>query len=96
MDEIVLQKTASIERCIKRVKEEYEWAGKDFLTSYTHQDAAILNLQRACEQSIDLSNYIVNVKKWGIPSTSRGLMGLRGVCGQSELDWKALTSMGRG
>jgi len=71
MDDIVLQKVASIERCLTRVKEEFKNAGTEFNTNFTHQDAAILNLQRACEQSIDLSNHIIRINKWGIPATSR-------------------------
>ncbi len=71
MDDIILQKVASIERCLVRVKEEFENAKGRFNTSYTHQDAAILNLQRACEQTIDLSNHIIRINKWGIPAASK-------------------------
>lgn len=71
MDDIVLQKTASIERCLMRIEQEFELGGEDFVTNFSHQDAAVLNLQRACEQSIDLANHIIRIKKWGIPSTSR-------------------------
>lgn len=71
MDDIVLQKTMSIERCLKRVREEYDLAGEEFDTNNTHHDAAILNLQRACDQTIDLSNHIIRIKHWGLPDTSR-------------------------
>lgn len=71
MDDVVIQKAASIERCLARVKEEFENAGENFNTNYTHQDAAILNLQRACEQSIDLCNHIIRIQKWGVPATSK-------------------------
>lgn len=71
MDDVIIEKAASIERCLVRIKEEYDLAGENFDTDYSHQDAAILNLQRACEQSIDLSNHIIRVNKWGVPSSSR-------------------------
>lgn len=71
MDDVVIQKAASIERCLARVKEEFENAGESFNTNYTHQDAAILNLQRACEQSIDLCNHSIRIQKWGVPATSK-------------------------
>ncbi|MCK5105764.1 MAG: DUF86 domain-containing protein [Cyclobacteriaceae bacterium] len=71
MDDLVIQKAASIERCLARVKEEFENAGEGSDTNYTRQDAAILNLQRACEQTIDLSNHFIRINKWGIPATSK-------------------------
>jgi len=71
MDDVIIEKAASIERYLVRIKEEYDLAGENFDTDYSHQDAAILNLQRACEQSIDLSNHIIRVNKWGVPSSSR-------------------------
>jgi uncharacterized protein YutE (UPF0331/DUF86 family) len=71
MDDVVLQKVESIERCVKRVKEEYQKSDSDFEQDYTRQDAAILNLQRACEQSIDLANYVIKKEKLGMPTYSR-------------------------
>ncbi len=40
------------------------------------QDAIILNLQRACEASIDLAAHIIRVKKLGLPQTSRDMFAL--------------------
>lgn len=71
MDNVILSKSASIERCVQRVQEEYAAAGDDFSTDYTRQDAALLNLVRACEQSIDPANYVVRLKGLGTPETSR-------------------------
>ena len=42
MDNVILNKVASIERCLIRVKEEYVSAGENFLTDFTKQDAAVL------------------------------------------------------
>ena len=70
MNDVVINKIQSIQRCIKRAKEEYRNAGKDFENDFTRQDAAVLNLTRACEQSIDLANHVIKQKKLGIPTDS--------------------------
>ncbi|MDA3958643.1 DUF86 domain-containing protein [Oceanispirochaeta sp.] len=70
MNDVIINKTASIQRCIERVREEYQLAGEQFSKDYSRQDAAILNLTRACEQSIDLANHIIKIKKLGIPNRS--------------------------
>jgi uncharacterized protein YutE (UPF0331/DUF86 family) len=70
-DDITLNKAATIERCVKRIREDYKGFEDEFETDYTRQDAIILNLQRACEASIDLANHWVRFLKLGIPQTSR-------------------------
>jgi uncharacterized protein YutE (UPF0331/DUF86 family) len=52
------------------IAEEYKLAESDFKTNYTRQDAAILNIIRACEQSIDLANHLIKIFKMGIPQDS--------------------------
>jgi len=37
----------------------------------TKQDAIILNLQRACETSIDLAMYVISRRRLGLPQESR-------------------------
>ena len=70
MNDVILNKTTTIERCIKRIHEVYE-GNPENLTDYTKQDSIILNIQRACEASIDLAMYIVGGRKLGVPKTSR-------------------------
>lgn len=70
MERVILNKIESIERCIKRIKETVERADFD-LNNFDFQDIIILNLQKACQQSIDLAMYIVSNKKLGLPSNSR-------------------------
>ncbi|MDZ7810090.1 MAG: hypothetical protein U5L11_07940 [Arhodomonas sp.] len=48
-DDVVLEKAASIERCLQRVVEEYEGHEGELAENYTRQDALLLNLLRACE-----------------------------------------------
>ncbi|PEA55049.1 hypothetical protein CON64_10240 [Bacillus pseudomycoides] len=68
--EVILNKIATIERCIKRIKDVYE-NNPENLEDYTKQDSIILNIQRACEASIDLAMHIVASKKLGLPQSSR-------------------------
>ena len=70
MDDVVLNKASIIERCIKRIHEEYQ-DNPENLKNYTKQDSIILNIQRACEAAIDLAMHIVSTKKLGVPQESR-------------------------
>ncbi|MCP1146722.1 type VII toxin-antitoxin system HepT family RNase toxin [Lysinibacillus endophyticus] len=69
-NDVILNKIATIERCIKRVKDVYENNAAN-LKDFTKQDSIILNIQRACEACIDLAMHIVSEKKLGLPKTSR-------------------------
>ena len=69
-NEVILNKIATIERCVKRIHEVYQ-SNPENLKDFTKQDSIILNIQRACEASIDLAMHIVSEKKLGIPKTSR-------------------------
>ena len=70
MNDVILNKAATIERCLKRIHEVYE-GNPDTLSDYTKQDSIILNIQRACEASIDLAMHIVSERKLGVPKASR-------------------------
>ncbi len=69
MNDVILQKTQSIQRCIQRARYEYRTAD-NFSSDITRQDAAILNITRGCEQAIDLANHVVRSRKLGIPADS--------------------------
>jgi uncharacterized protein YutE (UPF0331/DUF86 family) len=71
MDDVLLNKLSTIARCLKRIREVYTEAGDNFANDYTRQDSVILNLQRACEASIDIANYLNKKKQLGIPQSSR-------------------------
>jgi uncharacterized protein YutE (UPF0331/DUF86 family) len=74
-NDVILNKVSIIERCIKRIHEEYE-NKPEHLENYTKQDSIVLNLQRACEASIDLAMHIVAEKKLGLPQNSRDSFSL--------------------
>jgi uncharacterized protein YutE (UPF0331/DUF86 family) len=70
MKDIVINKIQSIQRCVERAREEYQGDLAGFDTNYSRQDAAILNVIRACEQAIDLANHVIKAYKMGIPTSS--------------------------
>lgn len=72
MNDIVLNKKESIERCINQVRAYYATpSGLDFEEDYMKQDSIAINLQRACEQCIDLANHTIKARKLGLPKDSR-------------------------
>ena len=76
MNDVVVNKVQSIQRCVLRAREEHHAAGGHFLDDHTRQDAAILNITRACEQAIDLANHLIRSEKLGIPTDSAESFGL--------------------
>ena len=68
MDDVVLNKSESIRRCLRRIEEDYD---EEFETNYTKQDAVILNIQRLIQQTIDLGAYLIKKYKLGIPKSSK-------------------------
>ncbi|MGE0363625.1 MAG: DUF86 domain-containing protein [Vicinamibacterales bacterium] len=70
-DDVLLNKVAAIERALGRVREEHAGDDRNLLENQTRQDAIILNLQRACETSIDAAMHLVRVRRLGIPQETR-------------------------
>jgi uncharacterized protein YutE (UPF0331/DUF86 family) len=70
IDDVIINKAISIKRCVERAREDYYADKVDFLQNFTRQDSVVLNIQRACEQAIDLANYVVKLLKLGIPNDS--------------------------
>ena len=67
-DDILLNKASIIERCIRRIKQEY--AACPALDNFTHIDAVTLNIERACQAAIDMAMHIVSENRYGIPQSS--------------------------
>lgn len=70
MNDIMINKMSTIGRCLTRIKDVYG-DGSSFPDDYTLQDSVLLNLQRACEASIDIANHISRQRKFGVPQSSR-------------------------
>jgi uncharacterized protein YutE (UPF0331/DUF86 family) len=75
-DDVLVNKAAAIERAVRRVREEYAGDDHILLSNQTRQDAIILNLQRACESSIDAAMHLVRVRRLGVPQETREAFSL--------------------
>jgi uncharacterized protein YutE (UPF0331/DUF86 family) len=71
MTEVGVQKITSLQRCVARAREAYGDAGPGVRTNYNLQDAAILNVIRACDAAIDLANMAIRRRRLGVPNESR-------------------------
>jgi len=76
VDDVILNRAASIQRCIDRVYEEYIGYEDELERNLTRQDAIVLNIQRACKVASDLGSYIIRKQKLGIPQTSRDVFSI--------------------
>lgn len=70
-DDVLINKAASIERCVARVREEYERNPATFATDFTRQDSAVLNIQRACEAALDMGQHLIRRERLGVPQSAR-------------------------
>lgn len=72
MNDVLLNKKVSIERCIKQVQTYYAKPSElSFKQDYMKQDAIAINLQRIAELAIDMAAYLIKKQKWGLPKDSR-------------------------
>jgi uncharacterized protein YutE (UPF0331/DUF86 family) len=70
-DDVLINKAAAIERAVRRVREEHAGDDSNITANQTRQDAIVLNLQRACEGSIDAAMHLVRVNRLGVPQETR-------------------------
>lgn len=75
-DDVLINKAATVERCVGRALEEYNRDPSTFDTDFTRQDAAILNVQRACEAALDMGQHLVRREKLGVPQSARDVFEL--------------------
>lgn len=85
VDDVLINKAATIERCVMRAKEEYEKSPATFASDHTRQDAAILNVLRACEAALDMGQHLVRRERLGIPQSSRDVFTLLAQAGWIEI-----------
>ena len=83
-DDVLFNKAATIERCVARAKEEFLAAGEHFATDFTRQDAAVLNVQRACEAALDMGQHLIRREKLGIPQSARDVFAVEPLTKLSE------------
>lgn len=75
-DDVLVNKAATIERCVRRAREEYQRGPETFASDYTRQDAAILNIQRACEAALDMGQHLIRRERLGVPQSARDVFVL--------------------
>jgi uncharacterized protein YutE (UPF0331/DUF86 family) len=86
IDDILLNKSATIERCVARAREEYAADPGTFGENQTRQDAAILNIQRACEAALDMGQHLIRRHKLGLPQSARDVFSLLEQAGWIDAD----------
>ncbi|WP_028452550.1 type VII toxin-antitoxin system HepT family RNase toxin [Chitinilyticum aquatile] len=80
-DDVLINKAATIERCVQRAREEYDKDQASFASDYTRQDAAILNIQRACEAALDMGQHLIRRERLGVPQSARDVFALLALAG---------------
>lgn len=86
VDDVLLNKAATIERCVKRAREEYSRDPDTFDRDFTRQDAAILNIQRACEAALDMGQHLIRRHRLGLPQSARDVFTLLASAGWIDTD----------
>lgn len=71
MNDVLVQKITSLQRCVARARDARARAGEDFDHDFDLQDVAVLNALRACEIGIDLANMLIRQQRLGVPAESR-------------------------
>lgn len=72
----LLDKATVIERCVRRARQEYAANPTGFRTDFTRQDAAIFNIQHACEAALDMGQHLIRREKLGVPQSARDVFAL--------------------
>lgn len=75
-DEVLVNKTATIERCVRRARDEYEKDPTTFVGDITRQDAATLNVLRAWEAAVEMGDHVIGSYALGTPGDEREVFTL--------------------
>jgi uncharacterized protein YutE (UPF0331/DUF86 family) len=75
-DDVLINKAATVERCVARARAEFNHDPASFEFDFTRQDAATLNVQRACEAVLDMGQHLVRREKLGVPQSTRDVFEL--------------------
>lgn len=85
VDDVLINKAAAIERCVARAREEYFSDPATFAINLSHQDAAIFNIQRACEAALDMGHHLIRHDRLGVPQSARDVFTLLAQAGRIDL-----------
>ena len=70
-DDVLINKAATIERCVARARQEFDHDPTTFETNFSRQDAAVMNIQRACKAALDMGNHVIRRDRLGLPQSAR-------------------------
>ena len=97
MSDLLIAKQQNVELSIRRARDTWEKESDlPFEKDYDKQDIIILNLQRACEQTLDIANHMIRIKKLGWPRDTADSFRLLGKAGiiNTELEEKLIGMVG--
>ncbi|MDP3639211.1 MAG: HepT-like ribonuclease domain-containing protein [Azonexus sp.] len=75
-DDFITDKTAIIDRCVRRAREEYNKDTLSFSINLTCQDAAMLNILHAYQATLEIGQHLIRREKLGVPQSSRDVFTL--------------------
>ena len=79
-DDVLINKAATIERCVARARQEFDHDPTTFETNFSRQDAAVMNIQRACEAALDMGPTSSSPVNGGGPGVEPGV--------EPAMDWR--------
>ena len=85
-DDVLINKVEIIERCLRRIHEEYGGQSENLRLHQTKQDSILLNLERTCQAAIDLAMRVVRIRRLGLPKESREAFDLIMAAGIIDMD----------
>ena len=74
--DLLVSKLATIERCCKRARDEYEKDPTTFVGDITRQDAATLNVLRAWEAIVEMGDHVLADLDLGLARDERQVVAL--------------------
>jgi uncharacterized protein YutE (UPF0331/DUF86 family) len=84
VDEVLTHKAAIIERCVQRARELHAQDPAGFAADLTRQDAAILNVERACAAALDMGQHLIRRDGLGTPQNQRDVFALLASAGRID------------
>lgn len=75
-DDVLINKAATIERCVTRAHEEFDYDPTTFGTNFSRQDAAVMNIHRDCEAALDMGHHIIRRDRPAVPQSARDVFDI--------------------
>ncbi|UGV32134.1 DUF86 domain-containing protein [Halopseudomonas aestusnigri] len=84
VDDVLINKAAIIERCVQRARDEFEKDPGSFSADCSRQDAAILNVLRACEAALSMGQHLIWRERLGVPQSNHDVFALLARAGRID------------